>query len=172
MSGGGSSLTITVPSGCTYTSWTDVDGSVHSSPMVCDSSYTIPLGQLLASAQQAVDDVEWGNLTDWNWSSNPGDNAANALSAAIRATGVQTLQNPCFYAAFYGGSAIAPTIVAFGGVTSDTLAVFPAFSETLAGSGPTITTATTWFQRTGAVGRKTLGAVASLAGDAISSACK
>jgi hypothetical protein len=100
------------------------------------------------------------------------DKNANALAQALRQTNVGTLNNPCFVPGFYAASAVGPTIVATAGISSETAAVFPAFSETLAGFGPAIATGTSWLSRAGQLGRKVVGTVAGAAADAISSVCR
>jgi len=101
----------------------------------------------------------------------PCQDQACELARAINKTGVQTLQNPCFVPAFYAASALSATSVALAGIGSES-AVFPAFSDTLAGFGPAITTGTSWLQRAGRLGARALGAVAGAAASAISSVCQ
>jgi hypothetical protein len=114
-----------------------------------------------------------------NSSNNPANNGkpvpcedqACELARAINKTGVQTLQNPCFVPGFYALSAAAATGVALAGVGSQT-AVFPAFSETLAGAGPAISTGTSWLSRGRQLGNKVIAAVAGATAAAITYVCQ
>jgi YD repeat-containing protein len=99
------------------------------------------------------------------------NNNARSLGQAVNATGVQTLESPCFVPGFYAASAIPPIAVGFAGVTIPSAAVFPAFSETLAGLGPAIATGTSWLSRAGQLGVRALGAVAGATAGAINSVC-
>jgi RHS repeat-associated protein len=94
---------IFVPSGC-VTTW-----GANGADKTCDSAAWISAGDFAEQAKDTLSEVAYYASLGWQWSSNPGDNAANALRTAMRKTGIQAMANPCTYVLWYGGSAAVGT---------------------------------------------------------------